>query len=106
MPAKGALVAAISGHGAAPKVAGVGAGIIGLSIAWRLAQRNMSVTVFESGAPGGGASRAAAGMLSVVGETASPEAHFFELCRTSRQLWPEFARELSDVSGTNLDLRE
>jgi glycine oxidase len=97
---------AISGRSQAGSVAVVGAGIIGLAIAWRLAQRNISVTVFEAGEPGRGASRAAAGMLSVVAETAPADRHFFELCRASRQLWPEFARELSRVANCNLDLRE
>lgn len=97
---------AISGRAGAGKVAVIGAGVIGLSIAWRLAQRNIAVTVFESGEPGRGASRAAAGMLSAVAETVSTDTHFFDLCRASRHLWPEFARELSAASGRDLDLRD
>ncbi|MFZ1990361.1 MAG: glycine oxidase ThiO [Alphaproteobacteria bacterium] len=99
-------MAAISGRAGARKVAVIGAGVIGLSIAWRLAQRNINVTVFESDEPGRGASRAAAGMLSAVAETASSETHFFELCRASRRLWPGFAHELSVAGGRDLDLRE
>ena len=45
-------------------VAVIGAGVIGLGIAWRLAQRNARVTVFDKGAAGAGASHAAAGMLA------------------------------------------
>jgi len=99
-------MAAITRRAGARKVAVIGAGVIGLSIAWRLAQRNISVTVFESGDLGHGASRAAAGMLSAVAETSSSGTHFFELCRASRRLWPGFARELFAASGQDLDLRE
>ncbi len=97
---------AISGQSRAIKVAVIGAGIIGLSVAWRLAQRSINVTVFEAAEPGRGASRAAAGMLSVVAETAPEGRQFFELCRASRKLWPEFARGLSSAAGLDLDLRE
>ena len=89
-----------------PKVAVVGAGIVGLSIAWRLAQRNIEVIVFDSAESGRGASMAAAGMLSVAAETMEIDRGFFELCRASRSLWPEFARSLKKASGLDLDLRE
>ena len=44
-------------------VAVVGAGVIGLSIAWRLAQRGLSVAAFDRAGIGAGASLAATGML-------------------------------------------
>jgi glycine oxidase len=43
-----------------PRIAIIGAGVIGLSIAWRLAQRGANVTLFERGEIGRGASHAAA----------------------------------------------
>ena len=41
-----------------PNVAIIGAGVIGLGIAWRLATRGVPVTVFDKGAAGAGASHA------------------------------------------------
>ncbi len=46
-----------------PDVIIVGGGVIGLSIAWRCAQRGLAVTVVDP-TPGSGASHTAAGMLA------------------------------------------
>ena len=51
-------------NGTAPKVAIIGAGVVGLGVAWRLAQRGATVTVFDRGTAGAGATHAAAGMLA------------------------------------------
>ena len=51
-----------------PRVAIVGAGIIGLAIGWRLRQRDLDVTILDSGEPG--AWHVAAGMLAPAGESA------------------------------------
>jgi glycine oxidase len=45
-----------------------GGGVIGCSIAWRLAQSGLKVTFFERGRVGCEASHAATGMLSCQGE--------------------------------------
>ena len=45
-------------------VAVVGAGLIGLSVAWRLAAAGLSVAVLDRARAGAGASLAATGMLS------------------------------------------
>jgi glycine oxidase len=87
-----------------PKVAVIGGGLIGLSAAWRLAQRGAQVEVFDCEEPGA-ASSAAAGMLSVIGEApASPDLD--RAFRRSRSLWPDFAKELEAASGCRIDLRE
>ncbi|WP_435794494.1 FAD-dependent oxidoreductase, partial [Micromonospora zamorensis] len=52
---------------ARPDVAVVGAGPIGLAIAWRCAARGLRVVVHDP-EPGSGASAVAAGMLSPVAE--------------------------------------
>jgi glycine oxidase len=83
----------------------VGGGVIGCSIAWRLAQAGLKVTVFERGSAGCEASRAAAGMLSPQGEsqTAGP---FFDLCLRSRAMYRSFAEELNDASGIDVEYKD
>lgn len=46
-----------------PDVVVIGGGVIGLTTAWYLAQRQLSVTLLEQGRCGHGASRAALGAL-------------------------------------------
>ena len=77
-------------------VAIVGGGIIGLACAFRAQQRGLSVCVLERGAAGGGATRAAAGVLAPDPETPG----FTALARRSAELWPAFADELGDVGYT------
>ena len=64
----------------------VGGGVIGCSIAWKLAQEGLKVTVIERGRVGCEASRAAAGMLTPQSETQRP-GPFFELCLRSRAMY-------------------
>jgi glycine oxidase len=88
-----------------PSVAVIGAGVIGLAIAWRLAQRGAKVTVFDKGAAGSGASHAAAGMLAAHLEAEPREENLVALNRASQDLWPAFAAELEAASGIAVDLR-
>ncbi|MEN3384171.1 MAG: glycine oxidase [Hyphomicrobiales bacterium] len=88
-----------------PRIAIIGAGVIGLSIGWRLAQRGAAVTIFERGAAGQGASHAAAGMLAACAEVEPGEERLFALNRQSQALWPAFAAELEAASGMAVDLR-
>jgi glycine oxidase len=76
----------------------IGGGIIGCSIAWRLAQAGMKVTVLDRSEPGAEASSAAAGMLAPFGEMVEPRT-FSELCVASRSLYPRFAAEVEESSG-------
>ncbi|WP_299958513.1 glycine oxidase ThiO [uncultured Modestobacter sp.] len=85
-------------------VAVAGGGLIGLAVAWRAAQRGLSVTVVDD-APGTGASEAAAGMLAPVTEAAYGEEALLRLCLASVQRWPAFAAELEAASGTPVGLR-
>ena len=87
------------------RVAIIGAGVIGLGIAWRLAQRGAAVTVFDQGAAGAGASHAAAGMLAACAEAEPGEEALTTLGRASQALWPAFAAELEQASGLGVDLR-
>jgi glycine oxidase len=77
----------------------VGGGAIGLSCAWRLAQRGARVAVLERGEPGAGATRVAAGMLAPVGELAFGEPELLELTLAAARLYPQFVAELEAASG-------
>src|SRR5215831_2666439 len=92
-------------NSAKPAVAIIGAGVIGLGIAWRLAARGASVQVFDKGASGAGASHAAAGMLAACAEAEPGEEALVALGRESQARWPAFAAELLKVSGVDVDLR-
>jgi glycine oxidase len=83
----------------------VGGGIIGTSIAWRLAQAGLDVTLFEKGQLGGEASWAAAGMLAPGGEIdESPD--LVELFVESQRLYKSFVEELSAFTGIAIDYQE
>jgi glycine oxidase len=88
-----------------PNVAIIGAGVIGLAIAWRLAARGTPVQVFDRGAAGAGASHAAAGMLAACAEAEPGEEALVALGRESQARWPAFAAELLAASGIDVELR-
>jgi glycine oxidase len=83
----------------------VGAGVIGLSCAWRAAQRGLSVRVIDRETPGSGASRVAAGMLAPVGEASWGEESLLELNLASARSYPDFVRELEHASGRRVGYR-
>jgi glycine oxidase len=87
-----------------PRVAIIGAGVVGLGIAWRLAGR-AAVTLFDRGAAGSGASHAAAGMLAACCEAEPGEETLIALGRESQARWPGFAEELLLASGIDVELR-
>jgi glycine oxidase len=87
-------------------VAVVGGGVIGLSIAWRLALRGLSVAVFERATAGAGASLAATGMLAAAAEH-EPGCHdLLALALESQRQWPQFRAALEAQSGHDIDFRE
>jgi len=91
---------------AQPKtVAIIGAGVVGLGIAWRLAARGVAVDVFDRGAAGAGATHAAAGMLAACAEAEPGEEALVALGRESQARWPAFAAELKAASGIDVELR-
>ncbi|MBO0751103.1 MAG: glycine oxidase ThiO [Bradyrhizobiaceae bacterium] len=101
----GAIAGADPAIPAAVDVAVAGAGVIGLSIAWRLALRGLSVAVFERAAAGDGASLAASGMLAAAAEH-EPGCHaLLALALQSQRLWPQFAADLEAQSGRAIDFR-
>jgi glycine oxidase len=82
----------------APDTVVVGGGVIGASIAWRAAQRGLSVTMVDPN-PGRGASWAAAGMLAPVTEVHYGEEALLAINLESSASYQQFVAELSDASG-------
>jgi glycine oxidase len=89
---------------AAPDVLVVGGGIIGLVTAWRAAQRGFATAVLDP-EPGGGAAQVAAGMLAAVTELHYGEETLLGLNLASARRYPEFAAELTDLTGHDLGYR-
>ncbi|WP_405858540.1 glycine oxidase ThiO [Streptomyces sp. NBC_01515] len=82
----------------------VGGGIIGLVTAWRAAQRGFSTAVLDP-EPGGGAAQVAAGMLAAVTELHYGEQTLLALNLASADRYPDFAAELTDLTGLDLGYR-
>ncbi|MEK6300863.1 MAG: glycine oxidase ThiO [Acidobacteriota bacterium] len=82
-----------------------GGGVIGCSIALKLAEAGLGVTLLERGRVGCEASRAAAGMLAAQSETtgAGP---FSDLCLQSRSMYREFAAHLTEASGIDIEYND
>ena len=87
------------------RVAVVGAGIIGLAAAWRLAGSGVPVTVYDD-APGSGPTRVAAGMLAPVTEAHFGEDPLTALMLAGQARWPRFAAELAATTGDHLGYRD
>ncbi|WP_435252328.1 glycine oxidase ThiO [Streptomyces tendae] len=87
-----------------PDVLVVGGGIIGLVTAWRAARRGL-VTALVDPEPGGGAAQVAAGMLAAVTELHYGEETLLALNLASARRYPEFAAELTELTGHDLGYR-
>ncbi|WP_375454951.1 glycine oxidase ThiO [uncultured Methylobacterium sp.] len=87
-------------------VAIVGGGLIGLAIAWRLAEAGRSVVVVERGTIGCGASLAATGMLAPAAEHEPGSDPLLPLALDSLRRWPGFRDDLQAASGLDIDYRE
>jgi glycine oxidase len=82
-----------------------GGGIIGATLAWRLAQQGASVSVMERGAWGAEASTAAAGMLAPGGEV-ERAGDFAAMCLAAGKSYPDFVAELSEAGSGTIDYRQ
>jgi len=96
-------VAASSTHTA--DVIIVGGGIIGCTVALRLAQAGVRVAVLDRGELGAEASSAAAGMLAPQGELIEPKP-FLDLCTASRDLYAGYAQEIEELAGERVGYRD
>ncbi|MCJ2126126.1 glycine oxidase ThiO [Methylobacterium sp. J-077] len=86
-------------------IAIVGGGLIGLSIAWRLARAGRSVVVVERDTIGAGASLAATGMLAPAAEHEPGSDPLLPLALESLRLWPGFRAALEAETGLPIDYR-
>jgi glycine oxidase len=80
-----------------------GGGVIGASIAWRLARHNLRVLLLDARAIGSEASSAAAGMLSPHGEFEDPA--MLDLATASLAAYPEFVRSIEADSSLPIEFR-
>lgn len=87
------------------RIAIVGAGSIGLAVAWRAAQSGAEVVIHDPD-PGSGASRVAAGMIAPVTESHYGEEALGPFMAASADAWPGFARELEAASGLDVGFRD
>lgn len=87
-----------------PDVVVIGAGIIGLASAWRLAQAGLAVTVVDPD-PAGAATHVAAGMLAPVSEIEYGEEDQLELGLASLQRYEGFVADLEQATGQVVGLR-
>ena len=88
-----------------PDVRIAGAGIVGLTIAWRLAKAGAQVRVSEAHQVGSASSHAAAGMLAPGGEI-QRDTPLLHLSQASRSMYPEFVAELATETGLPIDFAE
>jgi len=87
-----------------PDVIVAGGGIIGCSIAWRLAQKGLNVAIYEAGRIGSESSWAGAGMLAPGGEVDAESVWALRSIASLKQ-YPEFIREIHEESGVAADFR-
>jgi len=80
-----------------PDVVVVGGGVIGLSIAWRVAETGHRVVVVDP-TPGRGATWAAAGMLAPVTEAHYGEEALARLTVHAAEQWPAYSTDLEAVA--------
>ena len=84
----------------------IGGGVIGLSIAHELHKKGVKkITILERGEIGKEASFAAAGMLAPNAETEKID-DFFNFCNDSNLLYANFADELFDETGIDIELNK
>ncbi|WP_265446709.1 glycine oxidase ThiO [Flexivirga meconopsidis] len=86
------------------RVAVLGGGVIGLSVAWGLARRGTEVVLVDLPLPGA-SSPVAAGMISAAAELDYGETELWQVTSRSQAQWPEFAAELAQASGRPVGLR-
>jgi glycine/D-amino acid oxidase-like deaminating enzyme len=83
----------------------IGGGLVGAAIGYGLADQGLSVTILDEGDDAFRASRGNFGLVWVQGK-GEGFAPYAEWSRGSADLWPDFARRLSDELGTDIGYRK
>ena len=83
----------------------VGAGVIGLSVAYELLRRGMRVLLLDGNEPGSGASRVAGGMLAPTSEAELAQPALVRLGVDSRDRYRGFVRDLEVLTGMRCEYR-
>ena len=83
----------------------VGGGVLGISIAWGLQRLGQQVVLLDEGDDATRASRGNFGLIWVQGKGDGLPA-YTHWTRRSAALWPEFAKELEDATGLDLELSQ
>jgi len=78
------------------KIAVIGAGIVGASVAFHLSQHGMDVSVFDKNQPGNGASGHSFAWINAFSK--QPR-HYYDLNYRSMDRWPRFAEDLGEDIG-------
>ena len=97
------MVITMTASQSARHVAVIGAGIVGASIAWRLAVRGLRVTLIDKAEPGSGASSHS---FAWINAGAKQPIGYHNLNRRSLEMWPRFAAAVADDGDVaNVGLR-
>src|SRR5262245_50282609 len=106
MPAEGLRSMGTSSH-SSPIII-VGGGVIGLSIAWRLARENAGqrIVLLDANRAGEGTSRVSAGMIAPIAEAGFEDPHFIHFARLSRERYRSFVADVSTDAGMPVVLGE
>ncbi|HET7410487.1 MAG TPA: FAD-dependent oxidoreductase [Paracoccaceae bacterium] len=83
----------------------IGGGLVGAAVGYGLADQGSSVTILDEGDDAFRASRGNFGLVWVQGK-GEGFAPYAEWSRGSADLWPDFARRLSDELGTDIGYRK
>ena len=97
------MVITMTANQSARHVAVIGAGIVGASIAWRIASRGLRVTLIDKAEPGSGASSHS---FAWINAGAKQPIGYHNLNRRSLEMWPRFAAAIADDGDiANVGLR-
>jgi glycine oxidase len=91
-----------------PRIAIIGGGVIGLSIAWRIARENAGhrILLLDANRAGEGTSRVSAGMIAPIAEAGFEDPHFIQFARLSRERYRAFVSDISIDADTSVALGE